>query len=536
MARHTSKRQCAWLLVPSLCMLLAPSVLVGFVPQGCSTKVQLQSGACGALGLHRQRRAFGAKRLTGARSIPERSVPRNSKAEDASASKAAVSKTEMLKFALPALGIYLASPLMGNVDNAFVGRFGGTADLAALGPGTVLANNLFFLFGSILNSATTGLVARAWSGGSGDDAPARARNQLASTMSVAWVIGIMLTIFYAFGSNWALGAIGVPSGIVDKAATYARITGAASWAALAQGVCLSALLSTRDSVTPLRVVLVGQTLNLIGDCLLCCWPLRLGIAGAAAATACSSFFSFCLMVRALRQKKLFPKIRLPSWRDAKPVLEYAGPLFVITAARILGFSAMALTAATLGTAQLAAYQVIISIFVVFVFVSGPLSQNAQTLLPSLVDKGETRALRRACVNIFALANIVGAVTSALYYLTIRFGAVVITSDAAVLGEVLGASLSSLVPAATLLVLSSVDGALTAAKDFKLIVVYQVVAVAVQLFLLAEIRRRGLGLPFVFATLAVRLWICAIGAAGCLFSGIGRLGKALHSREEVLVQS
>jgi len=232
------------------------------------------------------------------------------------------------------------------------------------------------------------------------------------------------------------------------------------------------------------------------------------------------------MARALAKKNLFPRPRLPSRSDAQPVLEYAGPLFVITAARIVGYSAMAVTASAIGTEQLAAYQVIISVVVVFVFVSAPLSQNAQTLLPSLIDAGDRRALRRTLGNIFILASAVGAVTSALYYASLRFGASAFTSDAFVLRQVLDANFSSLLAVSTLLVLGSVDGAFTAAKDFHLIMVYQLVAVAAQLALLAEVRRRGLGLPFVFLTLVVRLWICAAGASACIFAGIGRLGGAV----------
>ena len=39
------------------------------------------------------------------------------------------SKREMLKFAIPALGIYLTNPLLSNIDNAFVGRTVGAVGL-----------------------------------------------------------------------------------------------------------------------------------------------------------------------------------------------------------------------------------------------------------------------------------------------------------------------------------------------------------------------------------------------------------------------
>lgn len=440
-----------------------------------------------------------------------------------------ISKTSMLKFALPALAIYLAAPVMSNVDNAVVGRFSGTAELAALSPGTVIGNNAVFLFISVLSSATTGLVARAWSGGSGDDAPGRVKAQLAKTLSVTWAVGLATTAFFAVGTPWALRMIGTPSSILDKAVTYARITGLASWANLGQSVCLSALLATRDAVAALKVVASGQLVNLVLDLLFCCWPFRFGIAGAATATSISMIVSFCLMLRALRHKRFLPGLKLPSWADAEPIREYAGPLFVISAARIFGFSLMALTAAKMGTAALAGYQVIISVFIVFVFVTGPLSQTAQSMMPSLIDKGDSPALRRTFKNILVLAASVGFVASVLFFATLVFGTSAFTSDALVLKEVHGAAFSSLVPLAILLVLATVDGAMTAAKDFRFIVVYQLIAVLVQAVILAEAGRRGLGLPSVFWSLSIRLWICAASAGTCIVGGYGRLGRAMDLR-------
>ncbi|CAJ1344327.1 unnamed protein product, partial [Effrenium voratum] len=163
--------------------------------------------------------------------------------------KAASSKTEMLRFALPALGIYLANPIMSNIDNSFVGHFGGTAALAALSPGGVLADNLSYLFNSVLTAATTGLVARAWPKGAKS-----ASEELTRTFSFALAVGLPLTLFYIFCSKWALGLMGVGPEIQSMAASYAQIRGTVAWASIGQSVCLSAILATRDAVTPLKVV------------------------------------------------------------------------------------------------------------------------------------------------------------------------------------------------------------------------------------------------------------------------------------------
>jgi hypothetical protein len=71
------------------------------------------------------------------------------------------SKRNMLTFAIPALGIYLANPLLSNIDNAFVGRTVGTAGLAALSPATICTDQMLYMF-AFLGRATTGMVSRAY--------------------------------------------------------------------------------------------------------------------------------------------------------------------------------------------------------------------------------------------------------------------------------------------------------------------------------------------------------------------------------------
>lgn len=101
------------------------------------------------------------------------SVPGSS--ENADEETVEASKKDMLRFAIPALGIYLANPLMSNIDNGFVGRTAGTAALAAMSPATLCSDQLLYLF-SFLGRATTGIVSRAYSAqkdGKGDVEAAR---------------------------------------------------------------------------------------------------------------------------------------------------------------------------------------------------------------------------------------------------------------------------------------------------------------------------------------------------------------------------
>jgi len=89
--------------------------------------------------------------------------PVKKKDKASSGTATASSKKAMLRFALPALGIYLTNPLMSNIDNAFVGRTAGTQALAAMSPATTLSDLLLMMF-SFLGRATTGIVSRQYKG------------------------------------------------------------------------------------------------------------------------------------------------------------------------------------------------------------------------------------------------------------------------------------------------------------------------------------------------------------------------------------
>ena len=446
-----------------------------------------------------------------------------------------VSKRAMLGFAGPALGIFLAGPLMSNIDNVFVGRFAGTEALAALSPGTVVADQLLYLF-SFLGRATTGLAARAYARG-GTDA---AREALAAPLTLALAIGLALTAVFAFGTPSLLAALGVAPHLRPTAAVYARVRGLVAWAALAQNVALSALLATRDAATPLKVALLAAGCNLVGDFALCCWPLRLGAAGAAAATSLSVLAGAALMTRALARRGMLPRLRPRALVDPAamgPLLAFAGPLSVIVLTRLAGLTAQALTAASLGTAPLAAYQVCVNIFAFFIYFAEPLSQTGQTLLPPLIDAGDGARARKAVANLAVLAAAVAPLVAGACALLAGCGASLFSADAAVVALVRRTAFPALfLTTAQLVVSSSIDGLQLAARDFGFIVVCGTCTCAAQLAGLRAVGRAAAagaawparwGLSLVFASFWLRLLTYAIISSGRIALGYGALGRVLR---------
>jgi len=345
--------------------------------------------------------------------------------------KKKASKREMLGFAIPALGIYLANPLLSNIDNSFVGKTVGTHGLAALSPATICTDQVLFLF-SFLSRATTGLVSLAY-GSKSDLAEKREAAATAGSapLTVGLASGLILSVLYAFFTPNLLELLNVTPALRSSAASYIYWRGAIAWAALAQSVSLSVMMATRDTITPLKIVGLAAGVNVIGDFLLCVWPLRWGVPGAAAATSFATLFSCFFMIKALKKQLILPKIRLPTRKELKGLTEFTGPLLAITVTRLIGFVSMQRTAMRLGVKELAAYQLSINLLIFFLLFGEPLSQLSQTQLPAFIDKQDAQAVRSNFKSVLVLGALTSLGVGSLAGLTLAFGSPLFSSDVAV---------------------------------------------------------------------------------------------------------
>jgi len=346
----------------------------------------------------------------------------------AKTAKDSSSKREMLKFAVPALGIFLANPLLSNIDNAFVGKTVGTEGLAALSPATICTDQMLYLF-SFLSRATTGMVSRA----RGLKTDPKEQNDAvvqagSAPLTVALISGLLLSIFYALFTPNMLSTLKVTPALRAPAASYIYWRGAIAWAALAQSVSLSILLATRDSITPLKIVSLAAGVNVLGDYLLCVFPLRWGVSGAAAATAFATLFSSAFMVRGLKKKGILPKIRLPTRKEMFSLLEFTGPLLGITITRLFGFVNMQRTAMTLGVKHTAAYQLCVNLMIFFLLFAEPLSQLSQTQLPELIDSGNGVQVKSNLKSVLSLGAVTSLIVGGVAGLTTFFGTSLFSSD------------------------------------------------------------------------------------------------------------
>jgi Na+-driven multidrug efflux pump len=191
------------------------------------------------------------------------------------------------------------------------------------------------------------------------------------------------------------------------------------------------MMATRDANTPLKIVGMAAIVNLIGDYLLCVWPLRLGCSGAAAATAFATLFSSGFMVKALKKKEILPRIRMPTRRQISGLMEFTGPLLAITITRLMGFVNMQRKAMTLGVKHTAAYQMSINLIIFYLLFAEPLSQLSQTRLPALIEAQDGKAVSANLRSVLFLGALTALTVGGMAGLSVFYGSSLFSSDLAV---------------------------------------------------------------------------------------------------------
>ena len=336
--------------------------------------------------------------------------------------------TDLLKFGLPTLGIWLLQPILSLIDTSVIGMSASSAssvlELAALGPGIAWIDSSAYLC-QFMGMATTNLYATAISEGD--------VNKQRKVLSHATIISIGLGLFlfaiqYTFAKPLVTILAGSAVESIPYALSYSRIRSFASIIAVPTIVGQAAFLASKDSVTPLKAVLVGSVINIVGDLLLVC-VLGKGIAGAAWATTLSQIGSALYLLAASVQRSMKATdtnpvassssmiennaisaeaeevdstddivpdkkeekvastqsmaslIQLPGFRDIIQYISFCGPLFFVLLMKAFSWSYTTYACSPAGPVSLAAHQIVLNMFCIFAIFGDAVSQISQTYLP-----------------------------------------------------------------------------------------------------------------------------------------------------------
>ncbi|KNA16028.1 hypothetical protein SOVF_092890 isoform B [Spinacia oleracea] len=283
---------------------------------------------------------------------------------------------------------------------------------------------------------------------------------------------------------------------------------ALAWPAILVGsVAQSASLGMKDSMGPLKALLIASALNGMGDLVLCTF-LGYGIAGAAWATAASQIVAAYAMVEALNRKGYNGySFSVPSLSELQEIFGIAAPVFLTMVSKVTFYGLLIYFATSMGTHVVAAHQVLLNIFGMCSVWGEPLSQTAQSFMPELLY-GANRSLVKARSLLKSLLIIgvsvgllLGTAATAVPFLVPNF----FTSDTVVIGEMRNVWICFFLALSVTPCILPCEGTLLAGRDLKFISISMSGCFAFGALVLLFVRSQGLGLAGCWSALVGFQW-------------------------------
>ncbi|QIK71016.1 MATE family efflux transporter [Propioniciclava coleopterorum] len=323
--------------------------------------------------------AIGGRRRSGAPTVRHAGrVPRSSQPS---------LNREILALAVPAFATLIAEPLLILADTLIVGHLG-TEDLGGLTLATSVIGLLVGL-SVFLAYGTTSVVSRRL--GAGDRAGALAGG--VDGIFLGLILGaVYAAVLLPLGPT-ILGWYGATPEVTALGATYLRIVALGLPAQLVILASTGVLRGLQDTRTPLRVVVTINLINIALNVTLV-YGVGLGIAGAAIGTTASQWVGAALLAGAVIRGARAEEVPL-GFRPAGVLAaaRLGGWLVIRNAALNLALLMTTFTATSLGTAALAAHQVINTLWTTVAFALDAFAIAAQALVGLRVGAGDTAGAR-----------------------------------------------------------------------------------------------------------------------------------------------
>ena len=287
---------------------------------------------------------------------------------------------------LPSVANLMVVPITGAVDTFWVGRMGNALALAGQGAANQLFAALFFLM-SFVAMVTVPLVASSYARGDIEGA----RDRTCDSLLVGGLMGLIGTLALVGRPEACLQLVLQPDALaMPYAARYLRLRALGLIPALVSAVAFAAFRGVLDVVTPLRVSLASNLLNLVLDPLLIFGGgvgAGLGVAGAALATTISEVFAGGFYLWLLMRKRLASwarLIRLPDARAMGPLLRVSSALLFRTGLwnAIMLLRARAAQAMDPSGVSAAAYAITLQIYYLGLVFSTALQSTTTALVAS----------------------------------------------------------------------------------------------------------------------------------------------------------
>ncbi|MFF9148711.1 MATE family efflux transporter [Streptomyces sp. NPDC014861] len=365
---------------------------------------------------------------------------------------------EILSLALPAFGALVAEPLFLMVDSAVVGHLG-TPQLAGLAIAGALLSTAVSVF-VFLAYATTAAVARRVGAG---DLPAALRQGI-DGIWLALLLGLAVVAVTLPTAPWLVQVFGASDTAAPYATTYLRISILGIPAMLIVLAATGVLRGLQDTRTPLYVAVGGFAVNGALNIGLV-YGAGLGIAGSAWGTViaqCGMAVAYLVVVvRGARRHGVSLRPDAPGIRASA---QAGVPLLVRTLSLRAVLMIATAVAARLGDTEVAAHQIILSLWSLMAFALDAIAIAGQAIIGRYLGAGDADGARQVCRRMVQWGVVSGVVLGLLLVLARPLFIPLFTGDPAVQSTLLPALLVVALSQPISGVVFVLDGVLMGAGD------------------------------------------------------------------------
>ncbi|WP_055523643.1 MATE family efflux transporter [Streptomyces graminilatus] len=365
---------------------------------------------------------------------------------------------EIVALAVPAFGALIAEPLFVMADSAIIGHLG-TAQLAGLGIASVLLSTAVSVF-VFLAYATTAAVARRVGAG---DLQAAIR-QGVDGIWLALLLGAAVIAVVLPSAPALVDLFGASDTAAPYAATYLRISALGIPAMLVVLASTGVLRGLQDTRTPLYVAVAGFIANAALNAGLV-YGADLGIAGSAWGTVIAQWgMAAAYLTVVVRGARRHGASLRPDTAGIRASAQAGAPLLVRTLSLRAILMIATAVAARLGDADVAAHQIILSLWSLLAFALDAIAIAGQAIIGRYLGANDTRGAREACRRMVEWGIATGMALGLLVFVGRPLFLPLFTSDALVKGTALPALLMVALSQPICGIVFVLDGVLMGAGD------------------------------------------------------------------------
>ena len=341
---------------------------------------------------------------------------------------------KILSTALPSMLNLMVVPLVNAVDTFYVGRLRDPLALAAQSAANQCFFTIYFL-AAFLPTVTAPLVAEAIGKKDWDDA----KKRVCESLFLSNVLGGLFCAFMLITPQTVLRLVLPPSltegggGVMAYAVPYLKWRALGMIPALFSATGFAAYRGLLNTVTPLKVSLITNLLNLLLDPIFIFGGMGkdalmwlgsgLGASGAAAATSFSELTSSIVYLRLLMRRKLVSWSKLfrpPSLTSLVPLIKGGAAMLLRQATLNIAFVTAARRAQVMDPSGVsaAAYGIVMQIYSLGVVAHLGVQGTAAALVPSSRAVGGDNAAREVADRIFVWGSILGAILAAVQWIAL----------------------------------------------------------------------------------------------------------------------